>query len=124
MVTLVVILVLLAIALSIGIYLAGKAKNKQQGIVPAKKTGDPGFIIRSQQDSGFKIISVSGKPQPPPMLGDGQFKGIWQKVPPAGIADNFNLHEVTQNLTAICKLTGRKAADCNCDRHRTKKQTP
>jgi hypothetical protein len=117
---LVVILVLLAIVVSVCFYAAGQHKNKKPGTGPAQNNGNPGFRIHSGQEPGFKIISMSGSPQPSPPLTGRPPRNLAPTMPGVA-AQDFNLQEVSQNLTAICKLTGRRAGDCHCDRHKAKK---
>lgn len=78
---------------------------------PAEAPAEPGFTIQTPTDPGFSIVSVShGSRITTP-------KNPCYKRPTAA-ANGFEFVGVTENLTAICKLTGRQAAICTCDRHK------
>jgi hypothetical protein len=82
--------------------------NNQQLIDPAQAPQVPGqadFLIKP--DPGFVVQSrTDGKFSPPPPVPGGQG--------PVTTANGFG--QVTQNLTAICRLTGKQVTDCSCTR--------
>ena len=88
--------------------------NNQQLIDPAQAPQVPGqanFLIKP--DPGFVVQSrTDGKFPPPPPAAGGQG--------PVTTANGFG--QVTQNLTAICRLTGKQVADCTCRRCSDKKK--
>jgi hypothetical protein len=122
---LVVVLVLLALAGVIAVTwkawrpLRGFAKMKLEQDNPTlpgpeKAPAEPGFAIHTPPDPGFTIASVShGQHTPSP-------KNTAYKRPTAA-TNGFEFVGVTENLTAICKLTGRQAANCTCARHQGKR---
>jgi hypothetical protein len=69
--------------------------------------GEPGFQVKS--DPGFNIVSrTGGQPGSPP-----QATGVKKTARTSkGLGDVT----VTQNLTAICRLTGKRVTDCTCTR--------
>ncbi len=82
--------------------------------VPPGAPSEPGFVIQSPPAPGFTIVSVSGGQHIPPPRNTAS-NGA------AAATNGFEFVGVTENLTAICKLTGRQAADCTCDRHKGKR---
>lgn len=74
----------------------------------APKTPDqPTFIIQKPSDPGFTEISRTGGQRPGPAAKTGTKRM-------AGAPNTFGSVEV--NLTALCKLTGERVADCTCAR--------
>jgi hypothetical protein len=123
---LIVILVLLALAGAVAVAwkcwqgTSGfRALNSQPGEPMLRNPEEepptePAFIIQSPPSPGFTVVSVTGGHDIPSPRNAGA------KMSTAA-ANGFEFVGVTQNLTAICKLTGRQAANCSCDRHRGKK---
>jgi hypothetical protein len=74
---------------------------------PPHLPGQPGFQVRP--DAGFVIVSrTDGQPMPPsPPIDVTKF---------ATGKKGLNDVTVTQNLTAICRLTGTRVTDCTCGR--------
>jgi hypothetical protein len=79
-------------------------------ISPAEVPAQPGFAIQAPSNPGFTVMYVSPGRQVTASKNGAHFR-------PAA-ANGFEFVGVTENLTAVCKLTGRQAADCKCDRHR------
>lgn len=117
----VVILILLAIAVTAGVTV--KVRRRPRGSPPlhpgppaawpvthAPPPGEPGFTIHHNPDPGFTVVARSGLRRVPPP------RNARTAHHPA-TADGFEVGQITRNLTAICKLTGRPAGDCACDRH-------
>jgi hypothetical protein len=126
-VTAVILLVLLAIAVAVTVTVTAKTRRPPGGppsmpginnpglINPASPPAEPaapGFIIQANPDPGFTIVARSGSPQTPPPKNPGATKLA------AATPGGFEFVEVTQNMTAICKLTGKSAGECTCERHR------
>jgi hypothetical protein len=59
---------------------------------------------------GFRVVSVTGGTLPPAGRRDPAAKS------PA--ATGFSFVTVSENPTAICKLTGDQVRTCTCDKHR------
>lgn len=111
---LIAIVVLVVLGLSFGVWLfqsgAGKKALKpgQNNLVDpgqaAQLPGQPGFQIKP--GPGFKIVSrTDGQPISPPAVG-----------PNGPVTTNNGFGQVTQNLSAICRLTGNRVGDCTCPR--------
>lgn len=81
---------------------------------PAKVPTEPDFFPQNPANPGFTIVSVSGV-QPISPLKNTAHKGG------DAATNGFEFVEVTENLSAICKLTGRRAVNCTCDRHKGKR---
>jgi hypothetical protein len=79
--------------------------NPVHGPSPA----EPGF--RVHPEPGFTIVSRSDNGWPGPRDNTGPRKPI---TPGTG---GFMNAGVTQNLTAICRLTGAPAGECTCEKH-------
>jgi hypothetical protein len=75
---------------------------------------DPGFKVRRKnQDPGFSILSETG----------GHAARRPPRTKPAAIRPTgpggFD-YVVNVNPTAVCRLTGKQAGDCQCDIHKGK----
>jgi hypothetical protein len=125
-VTAVILLVLLAISAAVMVTVTAKARRSPGGppsvpgvnnrglinpVSPPAEPAAPGFIILGNPDPGFTIVARSGSQQTPPPKNPGATK------PAAATPGGFEFVEVTQNMTAICKLTGKPAGKCTCERH-------
>ena len=127
MAALIVILILLAIIGTTSSVVAyrrkpGKPPAIKLGLLPmaplsppADQSGEPGFVVHKKLNPDFTIVSVTGKP---PATPHHQAPTNHGPVMPGAHATNFSVTEVSQNLTAICFLTGKKAADCGCQMHK------
>jgi hypothetical protein len=79
---------------------------------PAVPPGEPGFFIHQPPDPGFKIEHLSAG-RATPSRGPAN-----HTVPNNAGGKGFSPGESRTNLTAFCKLTGKTAAECTCERHK------
>lgn len=77
------------------------------------RAAEPGF--RVHPEPGFTVVNRTGGQRTGPPVNAGA--GRPGKPGTAG----FTSAGVTQNLTAICKLTGVPAGGCTCERHRNQR---
>lgn len=90
------------------------------GLLPTEvnKASDPAFFIQNTAgntylDPGFTIVSrTAGHTRP--------FKGNERPRVPGPHVGDFYAVEVSENPTAICKLTGKEVNQCTCDKHKAK----
>ena len=81
--------------------------NGQQLVEPAQAPQIPGQGFLVEPGPGFVVVSrTDGQPLSPPNIGGAN----------GPITTPTGFGQITQNLTAICKFSGKQVADCTCDR--------
>jgi hypothetical protein len=103
-----------------------RARDSARKSTPLAGTQDsgPGFNIETGypgkgQDPGFIILGQTNGHPSPGRPGMQQPRQAPRREPRAG-TDGFR-YVISDNPTAICKLTGRRVRDCTCDKHKGKK---
>jgi hypothetical protein len=124
------VIIIIVVLLAIGIWVAATSRRRRPPAVkpgpskaglfspppPPEAPTEPGFIIHKPADPGFKVVNFTG------ILGAQPSQRPKNARATSAGANGFDFIEVTQNLTAICKLTGKKAGECTCDLHKNIQQ--
>jgi len=93
------LIVVLALLLIFGGLLLFTKTRSRRAVPPPRRPGGGG---------NFEIINWRGQPQPPPA-----------QIPRTRRTRKFSEATRWQNPEALCLLTGRRAADCSCETHRS-----
>jgi hypothetical protein len=114
----VIVIALFLIFSGLLVYTRTRTRSRRSVTPPSKPAGG----------DGFEIITWQGR-TPPPVAGVPRTRRTLRFSPPArpSVAQvpktrrtrNFSEPTRWQNPEALCLLTGRRAADCSCETHRS-----